>query len=157
MLTETEIDENYLNQANLLETEFFDIVNNGLPSQHRELKASKSQTDFTNQHTLIWHNHEAELIASGYLVPRPEPTPPASGHPAQLVSVDALAARPARVKRTWNGQDWFYDCLVTESVITKYQAGEIVIGDYLWVEFVDTSEEIGGGEQIVIGKIRKTW
>ena len=85
------------------------------------------------------------------------PEPPRSGHPAQLVSVSAGVARPARVKRIWNGQEYFYDCLVTEAVIDQYQAGSIVVGDYLWIEFLSDTEDIGGGEQIVIAKVRKTW
>lgn len=90
-------------------------------------------------------------------LPSPSLNPPRSGHPAQLVSVNAGAARPARVKRVWSGTEYFYDCLATETVIAEYQAGKIIIGDYLWVEFLSESEEIGGGEQIVIGKVRKTW
>ena len=94
---------------------------------------------------------------TNFIKPEPViPEPPRSGHPAQLVSVNATA-RPARVKRMWSGEKYFYDCLATETVITEYQAGKIVIGDYLWVEFLDPSEDIGGGEQIVIGKVRKTW
>ena len=92
--------------------------------------------------------------------PEPEPVtlePPRSGHPAQLVAVGATKARPARVKRIWGGKKYFYNCLATETVVAEYQAGKIVIGDYLWVEFLNPSEEIGGGEQIVIGKVRKTW
>jgi hypothetical protein len=86
-----------------------------------------------------------------------DPSPPRSGHPAQLVSVNISSVRPARVKRMWKGKEFFYDCLVTESIIGQYQAGKIAIGDYLWVEFLDNNEEIGGREQIVIEKVRKTW
>ena len=100
---------------------------------------------------------EAEF--NGFIASLPVviPEPPRSGHPAQLVSVTPTVARPARVKRIWNSKECFYDCLATETVIAEYQAGKIAIGDYLWVEFLNPSEDIGGGEQIVIGKVRKTW
>ena len=90
----------------------------------------------------------------------PEPPPPdpcRSGHPAVLISITPASARPARVKRICNGIDYFYDCLASQSVVNDYQAGKIIVGDYLWVEFIDDTEEIGGGEQIVIAKVAKTW
>jgi len=68
-----EIDQKYLNQANQLETEFFDIVNEGFPSQHRVLKTGKSIDAFNQRHGDIWKAHEAELIAEGLME---APTPP---------------------------------------------------------------------------------
>lgn len=51
---------------------FFGIVDKGLPSQHRELKPGKSETEFNQRHSRIWKNHEAELIQKGYRKPEPE-------------------------------------------------------------------------------------
>ena len=75
-MTRKQVDQKYLSQANALETEFFDIVNEGLPSQHRVLKAGKSIDEFNQRHGKIWHNHEAELVAEGYIeapIPRKPP------------------------------------------------------------------------------------
>jgi len=70
-----DIDSKYLNQANQLEVEFFDIVNEGLPSQHRILRAGKSADEFNQRHGEIWQAHCDELIAEGFMEPRPEPEP----------------------------------------------------------------------------------
>lgn len=81
----------------------------------------------------------------------PETEPTLSTHIATLVSIDSSKARPARVKRTWEGRDYFYDCLVTESVKDQYLAGDIVVDDYLIVFFADN------GETIVTAKVFKSW
>jgi len=77
--------------------------------------------------------------------------PPISSHIAILDSIDAAKARPARIKRVWEGNDYYYDCLVTETVKDQYISGDIIIGDYLLVHFDDI------GEQIVTAKIFKSW
>lgn len=66
-MTKQEVDQKYLDQANALEAEFFDIVDEDLPSQHRILKAGKSIDEFDQRHGEIWHNHEAELIEQGFM------------------------------------------------------------------------------------------
>ena len=70
-----EIDQRHLDQANALEAEFFDIINEGLPTQHRVLKEGKSIDEFNQKHGNIWRNHEAELIARGFMEPPVEPEP----------------------------------------------------------------------------------
>lgn len=74
-MNKEQIDQKYIDQANALEVEFFDIVDEGKRSQHRILKTGKSQQDFNTQHGQIWKNHEQELMAGGYLKLRPEPEP----------------------------------------------------------------------------------
>jgi len=85
------------------------------------------------------------------LPPPPPPVPPISSHISTLVSVDVAKARPAKVKRVWNGHDYLYDCFVTQTVKNEYQAGSIQIGDFLLVHFDDT------GEQVVTAKVFKSW
>ena len=74
-MTKEQIDQKYLDQAKQLEAEFFDIVDEGLPSQHRVLKAGKTEAEFNQRHGDIWKAHEAELIAKGFMEPIPEPQP----------------------------------------------------------------------------------
>lgn len=150
-MTKEEINQKYLDQANQLEIEFFDIVGEGLPSQHRLLKAGKSQQVFAAQHGQIWKNHEQELIANGYLQPPPEPEPPRSTHISTIDAIDTTKARPVRIKRVWEGRDYFYDCFATESVKDQYIAGDVKVGDYVIVFFDDI------GEQIVTSKVFKSW
>ena len=68
------IDQRYLDQANTLEVEFFDIVPDGA-GQRRVLKEGKSIGEFNLKHGEIWRNHEAELIARGFMEPPVEPGP----------------------------------------------------------------------------------
>lgn len=92
------------------------------------------------------------LLPSVYDEPEPPiPDPPRSTHISTLVSVDVNKARPANIKRVWNGNDYFYDCFVTQAVKDEYQAGNIAIGDYLLVHF----DEVG--EQVVTDKVFKSW
>ena len=72
-MTKDKIDTKYLQQANALEVEFFDIVDAGLPSQHRVLKDNAVELDFNQRHGEIWRNHEVELIASDFMK---APVPP---------------------------------------------------------------------------------
>jgi len=79
------------------------------------------------------------------------PEPPHSTHISVLTAVDVSKARPAQVKRKWEGKDYYYDCFVTETVKDQYQAGNIQVGDYVLVHFDDI------GEQIVTAKVFKSW
>lgn len=88
---------------------------------------------------------EEELNQVGLL------TIPHSTHLSVLEAVDTAKARPARIKRVWEGRDYFYDCFVTEIVKDQYVAGDIVVGDYVLVHFDDI------GEQIVTAKVFKSW
>ena len=74
-MTKKEIDQKYIDQANQLEIEFFDIVDESLPSQHRVLKDGKTEADFNLQHGYIWKAHETELIAKGFMEALTPPEP----------------------------------------------------------------------------------
>uniref|UniRef100_A0A6M3L1X5 Uncharacterized protein n=1 Tax=viral metagenome TaxID=1070528 RepID=A0A6M3L1X5_9ZZZZ len=90
---------------------------------------------------------------NGYLSSSPviEPQPPKSTHLATLVSV-TIDTRPARVKRIWQGRDYFFDCYVTQTVKDEYTSGKIAIGDYVIVHFDNEMNE-----QIVTAKVYKSW
>jgi len=94
-MTREEIDQKYIDQANLLEMEFFDIVDEGLPGQHRVLKAGKSIDDFNSAHGEIWRDHEAELIANGF-IEAPPLLQPARDLAAEI---DELKARVAKLEK----------------------------------------------------------
>lgn len=94
---------------------------------------------------------EEEFDAYIASLPTPEPEPPHSTHISTIDAIDTAKARPVRIKRTWEGKDYFYDCLATESVKDQYVAGNVKVGDYVIVFFDDT------GEQVVTGKVYKTW
>ena len=93
-MTRNRIDEKYLSQANNLEAEFFNIIDLGKPSQHRILKGGKTIKDFNRRHGKIWCNHEAELIAAGFIE---IPTPP---EPARdlITEIDELKAKVTKLE-----------------------------------------------------------
>lgn len=107
-----------------------------------------TKEEFDIQHGQIWADLETELIAEGF---KQLPQPPDSTHIAILVSIDVSKARPAKVKRVWEGGDYFHDCFVTETIKDQYLAGNIAIGDHLLVHFDPI------GEQIVTAKVFKSW
>lgn len=93
-----------------------------------------------------------DMLPHAYEEPTlPEPEPPISTHVSILTAVDVSKPRPAQVKRKWEGEDYYYDCFVTETVKDQYQAGDIQIGDYVLVHFDDI------GEQVVTAKVFKSW
>ena len=79
------------------------------------------------------------------------PTPPRSTHVSVLTAVNASAVRPASIKRVWEGNDYFFDCFVTQTVRDEYVEGKIVLGDFVLVHFDDV------GEQCVTAKVFKSW
>lgn len=83
--------------------------------------------------------------------PYVEPEPPHSTYISTIDAIDTTKVRPVRVKRVWEGKDYFYNCFVTESVKDQYVAGDAKVGDYIIVHFDDI------GEQIVTGKVFKSW
>jgi len=83
--------------------------------------------------------------------PTPPPEPPKSTHYARITGFAPAAVRPLSVVRTWNGQDFPYDCFVTQDLVDAFIAGKLVIGDFVLVHFDDC------GEQIAMMKIYKTW
>ena len=85
-------------QANQLEAEFFGIVDEGKPGQHRTLRASKSIDEFNQQHGVIWNNHEAELIAEG-LMKAPLPPEPKRD---PLAEIDELKAGQVKINEKLN-------------------------------------------------------
>ena len=67
-------------------------------------------------------------------------------------------ARPVTVTRRFMGVNYDIDCFATQTVKDQYVAGQIVIGDYLVVNFI--SEYPDGDEvdiPIVTGKVFKSW
>lgn len=93
-----------------------------------------------------------QQLPTVYEEPEPiPPEPPCSTYISILEAVDATKARPATVRRRWEGKDYYYKCFVTQAVKDEFVEGKINIGDYLLVHF----DEIG--EQIVTAKVFKSW
>jgi len=91
------------------------------------------------------------LVFNNDAIPPIIPIPPCSTHLSILEAVDPTKARPAKVKRTWSGKNYHYDCFATQTVKDEYVAGKIQIGDYVIVYYDDR------GEQVVTAKVWKSW
>ena len=83
----------------------------------------------------------------------PKFVPPVYPCWAILEAVNITAAKPATVRRTWEGADYVFDCYVTQHVRDEWLAGNIAVGDYVLVECVDWDPDKMG----VIDKVFKTW
>jgi len=138
MPTEAEIKAKYKVQHDTLSASYY-AGTSGL---------TKEEFDF--QHGKIWSDMEAELIAEGYLT---SPSPPLSTHLARLDAINPQAIKPATVTRTWKGKDYIYDCFVTENIKDQWLAGDIVIGDLVLIEYIESDTD----KAIVIHKVFKTW
>lgn len=82
-----------------------------------------------------------------------EPPPPLSTHWAIVDSVNLGQEKPVRVKRTWDNKEYTVDCYVSEGIKDQYLAGDIVVGDYVLVEFLEDRPD----RAIVFAKVFKTW
>jgi len=83
----------------------------------------------------------------------PKSVPPVYGCWAILDSVNVTAVKPATVRRTWEGTDYVLDCYITQHVKDEWLAGNIAIGDYVLIEYLDQDPDKAG----VVAKIVKTW
>ena len=69
MTTEKDIRDIYVGLANELEAEFFDIVDEGKPTQHRVLKPGRTVEEFNTRHQKAWEDCERELVDGGFVHP----------------------------------------------------------------------------------------
>ena len=95
-----DIDQKYIDQANQLEAEYFDIVyetdnEEKVVGQHRELKEGKSIDEFNQRHADIWRGHEAELIAEGFMK---SPVPPEPKRDL-AAEIDDIKSRLAQLEK----------------------------------------------------------
>ena len=83
----------------------------------------------------------------------PNFVPPLYGCWAILDSVNVTAVKPATVRRNWEGTDYVLDCYITQHVKDEWLAGNIALGDYVLVEYLDQDPDKAG----VVAKVVKTW
>ncbi len=83
----------------------------------------------------------------------PEPTPPLCTHWAKVDSFNQAEEKPMRVRRTWNSREYTVDCYVTENIKDQYQAGDVAVGDFVLVEFLEDSAD----KAVVFAKVLETW
>lgn len=83
---------------------------------------------------------------------------PKSQHIAVLKAVNPALAKPATVTRTYYGEDYDFQCFVSQSVVDMWQSNDLEVGDYVVVSFI--TEAPGTTEiniAIVVDKVYPSW
>jgi len=83
---------------------------------------------------------------------------PHSQHIAVLKAVNIGQAKPVIVTRRFMGVNYDIQCLVSQNIVSLWQASKIAIGDYMIVSFI--TEQPGSAEYtipIVVDKVYKSW
>ena len=78
---------------------------------------------------------------------------PTSPHWAQIESFSPSEVKPLTVTRNWRGHTITLDCYVTQDVVDNYQAGNLAVGDFVLVDFVDGDLD----QPLAITKIYESW
>ena len=72
---------------------------------------------------------------------------------AQVDSIDPSRRKPIQVTRHWRGHTVQFRCYVTQDLVDAYRAGNLSVGDYVLVVFVDQDK----GRPLATQKIARTW
>lgn len=83
---------------------------------------------------------------------------PWSDHIGKLIDIDPSRAKPAQVRRFYMGNTYDFWCLVRQNVVDEYIAGDLAIGDWVTVSFIEempytTEYHVA----IVTGKVYESW
>jgi len=140
------------NNQLLIEDGICPLLNDLTKSGWGIYKDKDIQRDDDKGNSIIWHLGELELehITIDDL--------PVSEHIGKLIAVNPSLAKPATVRRRFMGENYDVSCLVTQSVAELFQQGDIQIGDYVLVSFIE--ETPNGTERnvaIVTDKVYKSW
>lgn len=83
---------------------------------------------------------------------------PHSQHIGKLIAVDTGLAKPAMVRRWYEGDTYDIQCLVSQSVVDMWIADTLNVNDFVIVSFI---EEIPNTTEIdiavVVDKVYKSW
>lgn len=83
---------------------------------------------------------------------------PWSDHIARLIDIDADKTRPAQVRRFYKGETYDIWCLVRQNVVDEYLAGDLEIGDWVTVSYIEEIPETTEYHvAIVTGKVYESW
>jgi len=131
---------------------YIGLVDRNAKCHEQEALGRRMISDTFDEGRQSFNNPTGTMIFTDEPEPPQVPSaPPPSTHISQLVSLYIVAERPARVKRVWEGREYLVDCLVSMTVFNEFGEGRLVVGDYVLVHYDDM------GEQIVMGKVFKSW
>ena len=92
------------------------------------------------------------------LIPMSAEYLPASEHIGKLISVNPSLPKPATARRRFYGENYDFNCLVTQNIVNMWTANQIEVGDYVLVSFI---EEIPNGIErnvaIITDKVFESW
>lgn len=98
--------------------------------------------------------YEVNLVNEVILTnPAYKPRPRLCTHWAIVDSFNTGEEKPMRVKRTIGGYEYQVDCYVTETVKDQYLAGDVAVGDFVLVHFLDDDPN----RAVVFAKVYRSW
>jgi hypothetical protein len=112
----------------------------------------KYEGDEGEEELVPWYLHELNLqsIDADDL--------PFSEHIGVLKAVNPANARPAIVTRKFMGQEFDVNCLATQNVVNLWQSGQLAVGDYVIVSFIDEiPNTVERHIAIVTDKVYRSW
>ena len=68
-------------------------------------------------------------------------------------SIDPTKVKPSTIVVNQSGNDYSFECYVSESVKDQYLQGDITVGDYVLVEFIDDDAD----KAVIFAKVYKSW
>jgi hypothetical protein len=74
-------------------------------------------------------------------------------HWAEIKQFNIGQEKPLQGERTFNHIKYTFDCYVTQALINEYQAGQLQVGDYIIVEFIEGKIN----RPLAIAKVYKSW
>lgn len=78
---------------------------------------------------------------------------PLCEHAAVITDIDPTRVRPLYATITYEGQDFPQQCFVSQDLVDAYLAGNLVVGDYVIVQFLENVPDKPFASQ----KVFKTW
>jgi hypothetical protein len=88
-----------------------------------------------------------------YEAPQRPVVPRMFTHWARILEMNPGQERPLRVQRTYRGEQFTVRCYVTKDLVDLYQAGELAVGDFVLVMFVDGDRN----QPLATQKVYKSW
>lgn len=116
-----------------------------------EYSHSTTSQEWVNQGYVKYNQYEP------WMLPRIPPPPPVelrmSLHEAQITAINTALVRPITATVHQDGNQFPIDCFVTQDLVDAFQAGNLAVGDWVLIYFIDHREDKAIAQQ----KIFKTW
>ena len=139
----------------MIEIKYNGLVDRKIKVDEKESEGLRMISDTFDPDWKQGEEPRGTMVFTDEIIPDPPVEPPYSTHIGQITDIDPSKVKPATIKRMWEGQEFTYNCLVTQDIRDQYAEGKINIGDYVLVHFFD--DDMEKPISIVMQKVFKTW